>query len=290
MPVLTPEQQKRYYAEEGPKAAPISPLAWLEKQNAPAKQIQPARVTAPSAATPIRAPGEPIADFTRRIDGSSQQLQPSPPPAPSPVPPPTPPPPIVRTSEPERAKKRAEEIERIKSELNAGISVPTPFKSSEEYEKLRKEQGLVQDEQELSALQNEALLAQQELRTFRSQQKGLPEAGRLGAVSEAERNLSFRLEGMAIREQAVIARLNTKNAYINTALQLGLADYKTSRANYEFEYNKNLKVVELYNAQLEDQEKDALTALTTLSNLFKDRDVMWDSVNPSLKAQINAYL
>ena len=193
----------------------------------------------------------------------------------------------VGTSETERAKKKAEEIARIKAELEQGTEKPSPFKSMEEFDRLRKEQGVVQDEEELSSLRNEAALGKQELRQFKqTSSKGVSQGGYLGGVSEAETNLSFRMEGLAIREQAVLSRLNSKNQYISTALQLGISDYNTARQEYESSWNRNLQATELYNQDIDDQKKDALTSLTTLQNLLKDKNVDFSNLDSATLSQI----
>lgn len=198
-------------------------------------------------------------------------------------------PPITGTSDAERARIKKEEIDKIKAEMEGGLTAPTPYKSMEEFTKLRQEQGVVMDEEELGSIRNEANLGKQELREFKSTAgEGTSEAGRLGIVSEKERNLNFRLEGLAIREQAVVDRLNNKNAYIKTVLDLGKGDYTNALTEYNNAYNKNVKAIELYNAQLSDQEKDALTGFTTITNLLKDKNIDLKTLDPALKAQIDS--
>jgi len=194
--------------------------------------------------------------------------------------------PPVQTSEVARAAARKAELERIKAELTGGLEKPGAYKPVQEYDRLRKEQGVVKDEEELAAIQNEALMAKQELRQFASTAgQGVSEGGRIGAVTEAERNASFRLEGLAIREQGVLARLNSKNSYIDTAMKLGLQDYQTARNEYEFNYNNNLRAIDLYNQELDDQQKDALTAFTTISNLISESGM---ALTPGLSTQLDS--
>src|SRR3990167_7955378 len=111
----------------------------------------------------------------------------------------------VGTSDAERARLRQEKIDKIKAELEAGATKPTTYRSSDEFVRLRKEQGVVKDEEELVAIQNEARLGQQELRESEATSgEGVSEGGRLGMMSERERNLNFRIEGLGLRERAVI--------------------------------------------------------------------------------------
>ncbi len=189
---------------------------------------------------------------------------------------------VVGTSD----SARQAEIQRIKDELEAGLDEPAPYKSLDEFTKLRKEQGVVKDEEELASVRNEAAQIQQSLREFSATAgEGTSEAGRIGAVSERERNAQFKLDSLNLRETAVTNRLNTKNSYINTALNLGKEDYNTALTKYTNEYNKNTKAIDLYNAKLNDQQKDALTGFTTLSNLLKDTDM--STLDPSVSSQLD---
>lgn len=184
------------------------------------------------------------------------------------------------------ASARAAELQKIKEDMNAGLTAPTLYKSSEEFTKLRNEQGVVKDEEELATVRNEAAQIQQSLREFSATAgEGTSEAGRIGAVSEKERNAQFRLDGLNIRETAVTNRLNNKNAYINTVLGLGKDDYNTAYTKYTNEYNKNIKAIDLYNAQLDDAKKDALTGFTTITNLLKDSDIT--KLDPSISASLD---
>ena len=179
-------------------------------------------------------------------------------------------------------------MEEIKAELNGGITKPSTYKSVEEYDRLRKEKGILDDENELVAIQNEAALIKQSLRKFSATAgQGVSEEGRIGAVSEAERNASFRLEDLAIRENSVLNRLKTKNAYISDVLKLTEGDYNQAYQEYTNEYNKNYQVLTLLNNKMDEQKKDALTAINTTMNLLKDKQV--SELSPTLKTQLETH-
>lgn len=179
--------------------------------------------------------------------------------------------PVVGTSD----AARTAALEKIKGDMTSGLgNEPTPYKSLDEFNRLRTEKGVVQDESELNTVKNEQAKIQQSLREFKATAgEGTSEAGRIGAVSEAERNAQFRLDSLNIQETAVTNRLATKNAYISTVLNLGKEDYNTAYTRYTNEYNKNIKAIDLYNTQLNTSQKDALTGFTTITNLLKDHDV-----------------
>jgi len=156
---------------------------------------------------------------------------------------------------PETVGTSAEARAALKEELEEGLTKPTLYNSVAEYDRLRTEQGIVDDENELNAIRNEANLAKQELRQFKAGVgKEITMGGYTGRVSEAEQNVSFRLEDLAIREQAVVARLNSKNSYISTVMDLGYKDYQSAYQEYTDEWNKNLKVQQLLG---EKEEKEA---------------------------------
>ena len=194
----------------------------------------------------------------------------------------------VGTSESERAKKRAEEIAKRKAELEAGTVKPTPFDSLAQLDNLRQTQGIVKDQTELNTIQDAARQAQEELNQFKqTSSAGLSQGGYLGGISEAERNMNFRLNSLALREQAVIGRINASNAYINQALAAGQQTYNNAKQAYDDEYSKNVKAIELYNADLDDQQKDALTGFTTITNLLKESNIT--EISPQLSAQLDTF-
>lgn len=193
---------------------------------------------------------------------------------------------IAGTSDAERARIRTEEIEKIKKELGTAEK-PAVYKSAEDYKKLRETEGIAKDEEELASIREEANLGSQELRKFKATAgEAVPEAGRLGMMSEAERNLNFKLEGLAIRERTVLDRVNSKNAYISNMVQLGQQDYNNALNDYNTEFTKNSKAIDLYNKQLDDQKKDALTGFTTITNLLKDKNVDMATISGGLKTQL----
>ncbi len=198
--------------------------------------------------------------------------------------PPPPPPPVVGTSD----SARADALQKIKDEMDAGLgAAPAPYNSVDTYNKLRTEQGVVQDEGEMSAIQNEKAQLQEQLRVFnQTAGEGTSEAGRIGMESEAQRNVQNKLDSLAIQENSVTNRLNTKNNYINTVLNLGKEDYQTALNNYNTAYNTNLKAIDLYNTTLSNTQKDALTGFTTITNLLKDHNV--SSIDDSTKSSLDS--
>jgi hypothetical protein len=185
-------------------------------------------------------------------------------------------------------KSRAAAIAAIKNEL-APNALPEAVNSAAERIKLRQEQGIVNDEADLNDIRTEAALAKEELRQFRATAgQGVTEGGRLGAVSEAERNLNYRLEGLAIRESSLVDRLNSKNAYINQVISDKREDYNSAVGKWNAEYKINSDAIDALNSQLDDQKKDALTTVTTLQNLLSDSGLTYDQFPADLKTQLES--
>lgn len=162
---------------------------------------------------------------------------------------------------------------------------PAQYNSAEEYQRLRIQQGVSNDEGELSALQNDIKTAKEALNQFKqTSTREINMESYLGGISEAERNLNFRLETLSLQEQAVVDRLNYKNSTINTIISLGEKDYEQTYKAYTDEYDRNLKVTQLYNEQLEQEKKDSLTAFTTTYNLLQDSGA---TITPQLSTQMD---
>ena len=301
---LTPEQQKAYFASQSKATAPLSPLDWLKTQ---------------STSTSERLPGESIVDFTDRLSqpsvGNSAYLPISPTstpgqispqvqrgtpedanrimkevkggryieptPATTPTVPPSavPPPPIVGTS----TSSRLAEFEKLKETMSGGLDRPGVPKSADEYARLRAEQGIADDEGELNALRNEQMQGKQELRQYTAQLSAMPEQGRLGAVSEAERNLNFRLEGLAIRELALVNRVNSKNAFIENMMGFTQQDFVNAQNQYNQEFSRNLQSYNLFSSEQDQIKKDSQAFVTTAFNMMQENGLTWDTMSPAAR-------
>jgi len=246
-------------------------LSKLRAQDAassfPDTSLTPPEVTSPPPPTETRLPGESIADFAARTSGGVAPAEPSS---------------VIATSDAQRAQL----LEQVKKEILPATGLPEAPSTAEERIRLRAEQGIVNDEQDLNDLRNESRLAQEEMRQFKAKTgAGMTEFGRLGAVSETERNLSFRLEGLALREQSLVERINTKNSYINQAIQDQQTDYQNALNKWNTEFQVNSKINDVVNTQLDDIQKDAINTITTIQNLMKDSGVAYEDWPEEMKIQ-----
>src|SRR3990167_5265032 len=118
-------------------------------------------------------------------------------------------------------------------------------------------------------------MGQQELRQYKAGLTGLPEQGRLGAISEAEHNLNFRLEGLAIRELALVNRVNSKNAFIENMMGFTQQDFVNSQNQYNQEFSRNLQVHNLMLGEEDQIKADSQAFLNTAFNLMVDNGITW---------------
>jgi len=214
-----------------------------------------------------RMPGESIVDYTNRIGNGTTDVSSG----------------ATATSEQIRNKLKEE----IRNELLPDGKLPEAPSSAEERIRLRRENGIINDEQDLNDIRNEARLTQEEMRVFKSRAgQGTSELGRIGAVSETERNMMFRMEGLALREQALVDRINSKNAYINQSIQDQQVDYGNALNRWNTEFALNVKVNELFNAQLEQDKQDALATVATIGNLMKEAGVPYGEWPVEMQQQV----
>lgn len=182
--------------------------------------------------------------------------------------------------------RAAQTLQQIKDSLAPKTAAPTPFDQLKELDNLRKTQGVVKDNEELNTIQDAMRQAKEELNQFKqTSSKEISQGGYLGGISEAERNMNFRLESLSLQEQAVIGRINTKNAYISQAVQAGQQTYENAKGAYDTEYNKNLQATQLYNQELDQQKQDAVTSFNTITNLLSKSKIT--SISPQLSTQLD---
>ena len=180
-------------------------------------------------------------------------------------------------------------IAKAKAELEAGAGPkPTPFDALTTLDTLRATTGQVKNEEELNTIQDAMRQAQEELNQFKQTSgKEIGMGGYLGGISEAERNMNFRLSSLALRESAVIGRINASNVYINQAMAAGQQTYVNAKNAWDTEYTTNAKAIEMYNTNLSNEEKDALTGFTTFTNLIKDGNM---EITPALTQELGNLL
>jgi hypothetical protein len=218
--------------------------------------IKPTQSTTPTQTTPTGAPGASSGGST-----------------------PTPTPTLYGTS----AQARAD----LRNLLTGGQSAPTQFKSVEYYDQLRKDKGVVEDENELDDIRKQADLIKQDLRMMSQQTGELSLGGYTGKMSERERGANFKLEGLAIRENAVLNRLKTKNSYISTMVNLRQQDYNEAKQAYDTTFNQNLQIEQFLNKEQDQAKQDSKASLNTMTTLMSNKGISYSELSPSVQTQIS---
>lgn len=121
---------------------------------------------------------------------------------------------------------------------------------------------------ELASIANERLAIQDELDKFAQQQVGLPEAGRRGAISEEERNATFRLRELERREITLEMKLSNRNNTINQIMTGLRTEYTDAVAQYQTNYNIFKEAYNLLDQESDELKADAKANLGVLTNLY----------------------
>jgi len=196
-----------------------------------------------------------------------------------------------KASELKRLQVQAE-IDRIKSGVLPEGTKPVTPNLTAKFEKLRTAGKIPEIETELTSVRNEKQLVIDELNKYRRGLEGI--AG--GTVSifagkegEAARIAQDRLDVLNRQESLVVDKLNSKNKYIETVMNLTGQDYDNARQTYNDEYNKNLQIQQIYNKEVNETQQDAQAYLTSVTNLISNSGKSWADIDEGMKADIYNY-
>lgn len=193
--------------------------------------------------------------------------------------------------------KTQEQFENFKKqfELSSTQKPSSTFNRVSEFNKLRDEAGLASLENEVNGYEAEKKALEDEFRKYRaSELKGPGTQGfASGRISEAERALMERSDFVNRNLEIAQNKLNTKNKFIQTMIDLGEKDYQTARDDYEFEYNKNLQLISAFNnytnaeeAKVNRERDDARATWQTISNALASGNVNYADIPLATKQEI----
>ncbi len=188
------------------------------------------------------------------------------------------------------------ELAKLKSEVLPASGVPTAPSLTAKYEELRTSQGVVPIEEEITSIRTEKadLLAQ--LSKFKKAEPvGVVQGFATGRISEEQQNVQDRIDFLTRQESASVDRLNNKNKYIETVMDLTETDYDNAVQQYNTTFSQNIQMQNtLQNYKTVEQAEenrirdDARAYLTSVNNMIQNSGKSWDDVDMAMKADITA--
>jgi len=246
--------------------------------------------TETSVSPPTRSSGESISDFTRRIDQPSEaeriaamrQLNPNitneeiqrilgafPQSAPTTTSSGTkigatkPIAPIVGTSSSERFSDFADQF---------GLGdKPEPIDIFTRADELRLNEARTERDkidEELISIQDERFRLEDEFRKFSDEQVGLPEAGRLGALSEEGRALERQFAALNRRELVLETKLRNRNNVISELSGLQRQEYSDAVTDYNTRFSQALQLYSIFDAEQDEFKQNAAANLQVLADTY----------------------
>lgn len=172
--------------------------------------------------------------------------------------------PIVGTSASERLKQ-------LQKELGIGQppSIPDLFTNANQKELDRARQDRNSIDTELSQILDERLRLDEEFSKFKNYQKGLPEAGRIGAISEEERNLQERLNVLNRRELVLETKLRNRNTVISELMGLQKEDYANAAEQYNTKFSQALQLYDIFDKEQDEVKQNAKANLDVFSSTLQ---------------------
>lgn len=192
---------------------------------------------------------------------------------------------IVGTSASERLKE-------LQRELGVGSApeVPDYFTSA-----MAKELALAKGDRtainnELAQILNERLAMDEEMQKFAiNAGEGTTEAGRIGAVSEAQRNANERLQVLNRRELVLETKLSNRNQVISELMGLERQEYADASAQYERNFGRALQLYNVVQEEASELKQNASANLSVLADVYKakiDQGMDISSISRSGRRQL----
>lgn len=283
-----------YYTQQGKPLPPLSqrfadPAFAAAAQQAGISQAQYtgtssqnvailAALQAPKTEAPItsRLPGESPEDLTKRVGGGATSLAT-----------------IIGTSESERIKERAKALREAFGLPEKPPEAP-PALTTEEKGRLdiaRTERETLEKESEEILEKRTAL--EEEFRKFKEGQVGLPEAGRIGAISEEGRKVQEQLDVLNRRELVVETKLRNRNNVINELMQVQRQNYTDALRQYNTNFSQAVSLYSLFDKDDDELQRNAKASLDVLSNAYKAQieagQLNLANITPIQRAKLEEY-
>jgi len=174
------------------------------------------------------------------------------------------------------------QIADLKTQLGITITptAPETVNFTSVYEALRNEQGMSGLESNLNSLNSQITGLQDSLTAGLYDEEGKLRPMELISQRQQEttRQAQEKINTLQRSKQILVDEINTKNTLISNIMSLKQTDYANAKEDYEFEYNKQLKLIELTKDIEEEAESDAEAEkssaqanLNTIINMAENR-------------------
>lgn len=269
--VLSPEEQREYYASEGNKANPLSPLDWLKRKSTPTP-------TKTNGATTTN-PQDEIAKYNSMAN-EDQKNDYS----------------IISSTlgtnvEVSDSRKLVEAL--VKS--FEGNTEKKPPSLQEEFKKQRTELGVGELETELSKADEDiAKLDADFASTLTEEDQRQVSKIQIGRrQSQVQTNYQRARRDLEVARQGVANRLNQKYAVLDSMVKFAGMDFDNAQQDYQFKFNAAISLTNLIKG-IESTEKseadkkidDARANAQIMYNAVQAGNVKWDELDASTKMDV----
>ena len=139
---------------------------------------------------------------------------------------------------------------------------------------------------ELATITSDKMALEDEFRKYKVGLTGLPEGGRLGAVSEKEREMNERLFALQRREFIAETKLSNRNTVISELMSSQRQEYADAVQQYQVNFNQALQ---LYSIMDKDEDEMKTNAKANLDVLMQAYQGKVDSLTPLQLAKLEEY-
>ena len=179
--------------------------------------------------------------------------------------------------------------ESIIAQLEPDMAKPEPLNRVQEYEKMRGEMGVADLETTLTDLkaQLEEQYATKRARTFDAEGKPVAMGVIAGRVGEIERQENERIDAIGRQINVINDQLQTSYNVIQTYMNYMGLDYQDAVSAYNTEFNRNLQIYNLIDAEMDEQTASARANLQVYTNAITSGNMNYGNLSPDQKLMIN---
>lgn len=177
----------------------------------------------------------------------------------------------------------------IVEQLKPSTDKPAPLDRVKEFESMREQYGVAELETNLTNLKAEleAINAQKRERISNAESKPVAMGVIAGRVGEIERQETFRIDAINRQINTIVDQLNTSYNIIQTYMNFKGLDYQDAVNAYNTEFNQNLQIYQLVQADLDRQTAAARSNLQIYMNAITSGNLNYKNLSSEQKATIN---